>query len=128
MAVETSSVGFDIHTGLTASVVTVAGTTSFFPFPTSCVRRHHILFIAFSRLPSNGGLDLTPRRAPNVHCAQVVHLITLAGADPGIWKGGGAQLEAPPRGGCGRGTPLPPSYGVRGSAVSSPIGVWGEAP
>ena len=32
----------------------------------------------FSRLPSNGGLDLTPRRAPNVHCAQVVHLITLA--------------------------------------------------
>ncbi|KAL5517008.1 hypothetical protein EMCRGX_G002472 [Ephydatia muelleri] len=26
--------------------------------------------------PSNGGLDLTPQRAPNVHCAQVVHLIT----------------------------------------------------
>ena len=32
----------------------------------------------FSRWPSNGGLDLTPQRAPNVHCAQVVHLITLA--------------------------------------------------
>ena len=26
----------------------------------------------------HGGLDLTPLRAPNVHCAQVVHLITLA--------------------------------------------------
>ena len=32
----------------------------------------------FSRWPSNGGLDLTPQRAPNVHCAQVVHLITVA--------------------------------------------------
>ena len=28
------------------------------------------------------------------------------GADPGIWR---AQLEAPSRGGCGRGAPLPPS-------------------
>eukprot|EP00731_Ephydatia_muelleri_P012493 Em0006g1387a len=27
-----------------------------------------------SRWPSNSGLDLTPQRAPNVHCAQVVHI------------------------------------------------------
>ena len=41
-------------------------------------------------------------------CTDLYEVWISAGADPGIWKGG-AQLEAPPRGGCGRGAPLPPS-------------------
>ena len=35
-------------------------------------------------------------------CGIHVHVcVDCAGADPGIRKGGGAQFEAPPRGGCG---------------------------
>ena len=39
-------------------------------------------------------------------------------------SGGFYEVEEAP----GKGVPLPPSEGVRESAVSSPIGVWGSAP
>ena len=45
--------------------------------------------------------------------------MTIAGADPGIWKGGGAQLEAP-RGGCGRGGTPPAQLGGMGERCKLP--------